>query len=249
MVGGNASNSPDLSVPRATVRRTPLTTERVLTAALEIVDTGGGDALSMRKLAQSLDREVMTLYRYAQNKAALLDGVVELVLSELEIDADADDWRQELRKLSHDFRQLALNHPHVVPLIVTRPLITPLGLRPPGTLRPVEDFLQLLVNVGFTPTDALEAYRLFFGFLHGHVLDELQEIVVNPAESEAVLRLGLHNLALSEFPQLRALAPELDGYDGASLLERGVDLMITGLHAHFRPNAGVTSTVSRTAAR
>lgn len=229
-----------LSVLEPTQPRLPLTTERILTVAVHIVDAGGADALSMRKLAQALDREVMTLYRYARNKAALLDGVVEMVLRELAIDPDAHDWRQELRKLSHDFRQLALDHPHVVPLIVTRPLVTPLGLRPPGTLRPVEDFLQLLVNAGFTPADALKAYRLFFGFLHGHVLDELQEIVVNPAESEAVLRLGLHNLALSQFPQLRALAPELAAYDGAALLEEGVDLMITGLHARFSPKPDAT---------
>lgn len=235
MAGGIKSDHEAIAPSRPSARRTPLTTERILSAAVEIVDADGADALSMRRLAQSLDREVMTLYRYARNKAALLDGVVELVLSELEIDPDADDWLLELRKLARDFRQLALDHPHVVPLIVTRPLITPLGLRPPGMLRPVENFLQLLVNVGFTPTDALEAHRLFFGFLHGHVLDELQEIVVNPAESEAVLRLGLHNLALRDFPQLRSLAPELDRYDGASLLERGVDMMISGLQFHFRP--------------
>jgi AcrR family transcriptional regulator len=248
-VAGNGSRPTGRSEPEPTPRRTPLTAEAILTAAVDIVDAGGADALSMRKLAQSLDREVMTLYRYARNKAALLDGVVELVLSELDIDPNAEDWRQELRELARDFRQLALDHPHVVPLMVTRPLVTPLGLRPPGTLRPVEDFLQLLVNVGFTPTDALEAYRLFFGFLHGHVLDELQEIVVNPAESEAVLRLGLHNLALNEFPQLRALAPELDGYDGAALLEQGVELMITGLQDRFRPKPDQPSATGPAAPR
>jgi AcrR family transcriptional regulator len=224
-----------------------LNTARVLMAAVEIVDAEGAGALSMRKLAQSLDREVMTLYRYARNKAALLDGVVEVVLSELHINPDAEDWREELRQLARDFRQLALDHPHVVPLMVTRPLVIPLGLRPPGTLRPVENFLQLLVNVGFTPTDALLSYRLYFGFLHGHVLDELQEIVVNPDESEAVLRLGLHNLPLREFPQLRALAGEFDRYDGAGQLAQGVDLMITGLQTHFRPAPATTRSPRRRA--
>ena len=245
-MAGNGSRRTGETDPESTSRRTPLTAEAILTAAVQIVDASGADALSMRKLAQALDREVMTLYRYARNKAALLDGVVGLVLSDLEIDPQAEDWRLALRKLARDFRQLALDHPHVVPLMVTRPLITPLGLRPAGTLRPVEDFLQLLVNVGFTPTDALESYRLFFGFLHGHVLDELQEIVVNPVESEAVLRLGLHNLALNEFPMLRALAPELDEYDGAELLEQGVELMITGLQDRFRPNKGHSSAASQT---
>lgn len=222
-------------VPHPNSRRAPLSTERVVNAALEIIDAEGADALSMRKLAQSLDREVMALYRYAKNKAALLDGVIELVLGEFTIDPNAEDWANELRQLSREFRRVALAHPHVVPLMVTRPLVVPMGLRPPGTLRPLEDFLQLLVNVGFTASDALHAYRLFFAFLHGHVLDELQQVIVDPAEHEAVLRLGLQNLPLSQFSQLRTLGPELERYDGAMDLEQGVDMMITGLQTHFRP--------------
>lgn len=215
--------------------RGPLTRRRVLVAALEIVDAEGADALSMRKLAQSLDREVMALYRHTKNKAAVLDGVVALVISEFQIDPNAADWVQALRELSRDFRRIALRHPHVVPLMVTRPLVIPLGLRPVDTLRPLEDFLQLLVNAGFRSSDALRAYRLLFAFLHGQVLDELQQVVVEPAEPEAVLRLGLHHLPLSRFPQLRTLGTELDRHDGATHLEQGVDMMITGLRTHFAP--------------
>jgi len=171
------------------------------------VDTEGLQALSMRHLAHSLNREAMTLYRYAANKTALLDGVVELVLRELHINAAAEDWRQELRTLAHDFRDLARAHPNVLPLVVTRPLATPLGLRPPGTLRPLEDFLQLLTRAGFTTTNALHAYRLFFGFLHGHVLAELQEHVTNPEDTEDLLRLGLHRLSPEKFPNYAPSAP------------------------------------------
>ena len=86
---------------------------------------------------------------------------------------------------------VALAHPHVVPLIVTRPLATPLGLRPAGTLRPLEDILALLTRAGFSGPDALHIYRALFGFLHGHVLDELQELIENPDETDDLLRLGL----------------------------------------------------------
>ncbi len=213
--------------------RTRLSLERMLDAALHIVDTEGVQALSMRHLAQALDREAMSLYRYATTKAALLDGVVELVLGELSIDPAADDWRQELRALARDFRHLALAHPNIVPLLVTRPLSIPLGLRPPGTLRPLEDFLELLTRAGFTPHHALRAYRLFFGFLHGHILDELQEIVDNPEETDDLLRLGLHRLPRTQFPHLRALASELASYDGAAYLDQGVEMMLTGLQTHF----------------
>lgn len=220
--------------------RVTLTTEQVLAAALRILDAEGTDALSMRRLAHSLDREAMTLYRYARNKAALLDGVVELALRQIHIDPDAADWREELRELARNFRLLCLAHPAVVPLLATRPEATPLGLRPSSTMRLLEDFLQLLARAGFTPPNALHAYRLYFGFLHGHALAERQERADKPDETEDLLRLTLHRLPPSEFPHLRGLSAELAGYDGTTQLDQGIQLMITGLEVHFRSGASPT---------
>ena len=208
---------------------TPLSRAVVLEAALEIVDRDGVAGLSMRRLAGALDRDPMTLYRYAANKAALLDGVAELVLEQLTVDTTDDDWQSQLRTVARTYRDLALAHPQVVPLLVTRPLATPLALRPLGTLRPLEAILELLTRAGFSTVDALHIYRSLFGFLHGHVLNELQELVDNPEETDDLLRLGLHRLPLKEFPLLRSLAPDLANYDGAAELERGLDILLTGL--------------------
>ena len=208
---------------------TPLSRAVVLETALEIVDRDGVAGLSMRRLAGALDRDPMTLYRYAANKAALLDGVAELVLEQLVVDTNDDDWQSQLRTVARTYRGLALAHPQVVPLLVTRPLATPLALRPLGTLRPLEAILELLTRAGFSTVDALHIYRSLFGFLHGHVLNELQELVDNPEETDDLLRLGLHRLPLQEFPLLRSLATDLANYDGAAELERGVDLLLSGL--------------------
>jgi AcrR family transcriptional regulator len=215
--------------------RPGMSTGRITAAALQIVDTEGSQALTMRRLGQALDRKVMTLHRYLPSKDALLDGVVARVLTDLAINPAAADWRQELRDLATSFRGLALAHPNAVPLLVTRPLASPLGQRPPATLRPLENFLELLIRAGFSPAGALHAYRLFFGFLHGHILDELQEIIDNPDEADDLLRLGLHRLPRREFPRIRAVAPELAGYDGAAHLQQGADMMITGLQSRFQP--------------
>lgn len=217
-----------------------LTRSLVLRTALEIVDRDGVAALSMRHLGHALDRDPMSLYRYAANKAALLDGVAELVLDQLHVETTDDDWAAQLRRVARSYRELALAHPNVVPLLVTRPLATPLALRPLGTLRPLEACLELLTRAGFTPVDALHIYRSFFGFLQGHVLDELQEVVDNPEETDAVLRLGLHRLPLKEFPVLRSLAPALAAYDGATQLERGLDILLTGLSS-ILPTTGTTT--------
>lgn len=213
----------------ARVRAVPLTLERILAAALEIVDRDGIDSLSMRRLGQALGRDPMSLYRYTPDKGAVLDGLVECVLGELPVCGTSEAWADELRRLAQAFRQMALTHPNMVPLLVTRPLSTPLALRPLGTVRPLEDFLELFIRAGFSGIAALHAYRLFFGFLYGHVLNEVQELVDNPDETDDLLRLGLHRLSIKEFPRLRALASELAGYDGALELEQGVDMIIAGL--------------------
>ena len=215
-----------------------ITRDLVLATALEIIDRDGADGLSMRRLARALDRDPMILYRHAPNKAALLDGVAETVLAQLKVDPADTDWAGQLRAVARDYRALALAHPHVVPLLVTRPLATPLALRPPGTLRPLEDVLALLTRAGFSGPDALHIYRALFGFLHGHVLNELQELVDNPDETDDLLRLGLHRLPIGEFPLLRSLASVLAVYDGAAELERGLDILLTGLASTLPPPDG-----------
>ena len=212
-----------------------ITRDVVLAAALELIDRDGADGLSMRRLARAVNRDPMVLYRHAPNKAALLDGVAEIVLAQLKVDPADPDWAGQLRAIARDYRRLALAHPRVVPLLVTRPLATPLGLRPPGTLRPLEGVLELLTRAGFSGPDALHIYRALFGFLHGHVLNELQELVEKPDETDDLLRLGLHRLPIGEFPLLRSLAPVLAAYDGAAELERGLDILLAGLATTLTP--------------
>jgi AcrR family transcriptional regulator len=217
-----------------------ITRDVVLATALELIDRDGVDRLSMRRLAGALGRDPMILYRYAPNKAALLDDVAETVLAQLRVERTDRDWAAQLRIVARDYRRLALAHPHVVPLLVTRPLATPLALRPKGTLRPLEDVLALLTGAGFSGSDALHIYRALFGFLHGHVLNELQELVENPEETDDLLRLGLQRLPIGEFPLLRSLAPVLASYDGAVELERGLDILLAGLTTTLNPPKKVT---------
>jgi AcrR family transcriptional regulator len=212
-------------------RDSPVTRAAVLSAALAIVDRDGVDGLSMRRLAEAVGRDPMVIYRHVPNKAAVLDGVAEVVFAELTVDAAASDWVAEMRRVAREFRRVSLAHPRVVPLLVTRPLATPLGQRPPAVVRPLEDMLALLTRAGYTEADALHIYRALFGFLYGHVLNELQEIVERPEETDDLLRLGLYRLPIGEFPLVRGLASVLAVYDGAVELERGLDILLAGLAA------------------
>jgi AcrR family transcriptional regulator len=222
----------------------PTTRDLILATALELIDRDGVEGLTMRRLGRALGRDPMTFYRYAPSKAALLDGVVELVLDQLTVEATDDDWARQLRTVARSYRELALRHPRLVPLMISLPLATPLGLRPLGTLRPLEALLELLTRAGFSDVDALHIYRSFTGFLHGHILNELQELVENPDETDQLLRLGLQRLPIRQFPLLRGLAPALAAYDGATELERGLDLLLNGLLTQLTPTT-LTATPGR----
>jgi AcrR family transcriptional regulator len=220
------------------VRRRPgLTRDQVLNAVMDIIDEGGVEELTMRRLAKALDRNPMAIYRHAMDKDALLDGVVELVIAAFVVkppDNDGEvDWEHALRDTAHTFRRAALAHPNVVPSLVTRSLSGPLALRPPGMLRPLEELLELFMNAGFDEHGALHAARLFTGFLYQHLLHELQERIDNPDETDDVLRLGLHRLPIAEFPRLRSLAGILATYDGAAELDEGLDIVIAGLRSQL----------------
>ncbi|TWF80673.1 TetR family transcriptional regulator [Pseudonocardia hierapolitana] len=225
------AGAPAAPARRRVRRRTGLSRADVLGAALALVDADGVEALSMRRLGAALSRDPMRLYRYASSKEDLLDGIVEFAMAELPVPATpADgDWEEALRRAAHAFRELALAHPHLVPLMATRPLATPLATRPLGMLRPLEALLDLLIRAGFDGGGALHAYRLYAGFLYGHVLNELQERAHGPDEGDDLLRLGLHRLPVPEFPRLRALAGELAAYDGERELDEGLDVILTGL--------------------
>ena len=106
-----------------------------------------------------------------------------------------------------------------------------------GTLRPLEQILALLIGAGFAADQALHIYRAYFGLLHGHVLNELQEVLVDRHATDALLRLGLDRLPAQDFPRIRSLADALlAGYDGAAELDRGMTILLEGLRAE-RPAA------------
>ena len=234
-------NDADQARPAAlpgTGRRPALTREQILTAAVAIIDADGVEALTMRRLGQALDRNPMAIYRHASDKDALLDGVVEHVAAELITPREPDsngngDWEAVLRRTAHTFRRVALAHPRALPLLLTRPLSGPLALRPLGTLQLLEELLELFSTAGFDQPGALHAARLFTGFLYGHVLHELQEQIHNPDETDDLLRLGLQQLPLTQFPRLRSLATALATYDGAAELDEGLAIVVAGLRSQL----------------
>src|ERR1700750_3043405 len=84
--------------PERTKRRTPLSRERVLRAAIALADEGGFESLTMRKLAKELGVEAMSLYNHVAKKDDLLDGMIDIVFGEIDPPTPGGDWKAELRK-------------------------------------------------------------------------------------------------------------------------------------------------------
>ncbi|MGY1803377.1 TetR/AcrR family transcriptional regulator C-terminal domain-containing protein [Blastococcus sp. SYSU D00922] len=106
-------------------RRTPLSTERVLSAAVALADEVGIDAVSMRRLAQDLGVVPMALYKHVANKDQLLDGMVDRVVGEFEPPAEGADWKDGVRQRVLSARRAVLRHPWARAAIESRTHRTP----------------------------------------------------------------------------------------------------------------------------
>jgi AcrR family transcriptional regulator len=105
----------------ATARpRAPLSKERVLAAAVALADEGGVDALSMRKLAQALGVVPMALYKHVANKDELLDGMIDVVVGEIDPPAGGADWKTAIRRRVLSARRMLLRHPWASEVIESR---------------------------------------------------------------------------------------------------------------------------------
>lgn len=226
-----------------------LSRERVLATALELVDREGLSALSMRRLGAELGVEAMALYRYAEGKDALLDGLVEAMHLELHarLDADrpdaddtgaagtkaaeaagtdADDWRAGLHRFARTLYDVCLDHPHAVPLLTTRLLAVPMARRPLPVLRSHERVLALLEKAGLEESTTAAAFEAVLGWLLGYVSVELRPMIDNPDEPDPAFRLGLHRLPSQELPTLRRLAPAVAERGGPEGLATGLDALL-----------------------
>src|SRR5579859_6257771 len=114
--------------PTGPERRTQLTRERVMAAAIELADRDGIESISMRKLAQELGVEAMSLYTHVRNKEDLLDGIVDAVIGMIPVDGDAVDWSSSLRRMALGARGVMLRHPWAPRVIETRTAPGPAGI-------------------------------------------------------------------------------------------------------------------------
>lgn len=140
----------------------------MLKAALDYVDAHGLEALSIRKLAAELGVQGMSLYTHVDGKDALLDGLVEAMIAELELPSPATtDWRRALREFAAAERDMIHRHPSAAPLLNSR------HIQPARRLEVIDAYLQVLTRAGFSEERALEVLRVVQVYAEGHALSEV----------------------------------------------------------------------------
>jgi AcrR family transcriptional regulator len=208
-------------------RRDPLTRERIVEAALGLMDAEGLEAVSMRRVGRELGVEAMSLYNHVRDKEDILSGVIEAVMAEFEFPDERDaSWVERGRGAARAWRRLLKAHPNVITLMSEQ--------RKPMTslraLRPMEHAIETLRSSGLSDEEAVKAFRAFGGYIQGFVLAEVanmfggDEVEVPPEDVSAMLPLG-------ELPNLEASLPYLFRCDFDEAFEYGLDLMIRGIEA------------------
>jgi AcrR family transcriptional regulator len=206
--------------------RTPLTRERVLRTAIDLADTGGVEALSMRKLGQALGVEAMSLYNHVANKDDLLDGMVDIVFGEIGLPPGGADWKTAMRQRAISAREVLSRHPWAIGLMESRS--TP----GPATLRHHDAVLGSLRKAGFSIQAAAHAYSVLDSYIYGFTLNE-QSLPFDTSEEVAETgRRYLREFLANQYPYLAEFIIEhamKPGYSYGNEFAFGLDLILDGL--------------------
>lgn len=212
--------------------RAPLSRERVLRGAVAVADAAGIAALTIRSLASELGVRPMSVYHYVASKDEILDGIVDLVFSEIDLPG-AGDWQSQMRRRASSTRQALRRHPWAIGLMESR------ANPGPATLRHHDATLAALRGAGFSVAMTAHAYALLDSYVYGFALQEAS-LPFNPqtvaGATEVIMR---HHVG--EYPHLAEMATEhilRPGYDFGSEFEIGLSVILDALTRSIPGNGG-----------
>jgi AcrR family transcriptional regulator len=211
--------------------REPLTRDRVIAAALHVMDEEGLEAVSMRRIAREVGVEAMSLYHHVKDKEDLLDGICERVMAEFEFPDPGSDWAENCRRGARAWRRLLQDHPAVMRLFAEQRG----PVRSVDSMRPTEFALEILRSSGLSDRDTAQAFHAFGGYIQGFVMMELGSIAGGSDEELVKMHAELAAAMPDEFPTLQAVSRYFAECDPDEQFEFGLDLLIRGLEAKVRP--------------
>jgi TetR/AcrR family tetracycline transcriptional repressor len=215
--------------PRA--RRRPLDRERIVRAALALLDEVGLDELTMRRLAGRLDVKAASLYRHVRDKNELLVLLADEISGEIPLVRPTGAWRQQLNEVAWNVRRALLSHRDAARLLAITP---PFG---PRRLRHIEATLRILRTAGLSARDAARAAYHCNNFVTEFVADEARFTAFasgsgsSPRGILAEARRQFRSLPSREYPTIVELADALTEYNPGGLFQFGIDMLLRGIEA------------------
>jgi len=208
----------------------------MLHAAVALADESGSESLSMRKLGEAVGVEAMSLYHHVANKDDLLDGMINVVFSEIELPSDCEDWKGAMRQRALSARRVLARHGWAIRFMETR--------TSPGaaTLRHHDAVLGCLRNAGFSIALAAHAFSLLDSYIYGFALQERNLPFDTPQQTTELAQEILARFPVNEYPHLAELTTEhvrQPGYDYGNEFAFGLDLILEALERASSSAAGV----------
>ena len=227
-------------VARNPVPAPRLTKQAVLVEAIALLDEEGDEALTMRRLADRLGVVPMALYRHVANKDELIDGVLDLAVSEVQLPSSRLGWRSGLRELGHSVRRTMLAHPGLVAPLVTRPSLGSSGLA-------IGEYgLAVMLDAGFSVEHADRGPKAVLTYTIGFVALEVprrrQGFSADGADAPG-LDFPVEQLDPERFPHTIAVRPRAAEFVSDAQFDYGLERVLDGLAA-VQPTAKQTGTTS-----
>lgn len=218
---------------RKPVKPQKLTTELVVSRAMEVADAEGLPALTIRRLSVALGVTPMAVYRHVRDKSHLLDLMADRLLADLDrgtrppAGSDAEPWEERLRRLLNSYQTVLAAHP-ATPHLVTRPFVSTAGLRVS------ESLLDIFQSAGFSPDEAVELLQAIIPLVLGPALHRSGWGQSSPDMTLDTARMeeSMTGVTADEYPNVAALADRmLDWPDSAALDRMTVDILVAGVAA------------------
>jgi AcrR family transcriptional regulator len=203
----------------------PLSRERILGAALRIVDEGGAEALRMRGLAGALGVDPMAIYRHLPGKAAIMAGLAELVFAEMPAPPELGHWRERVRAVALAYIERAIAHPNLVLHMIVDPEVAA-GVG----LVVGEALFAALSEAGLAPAQVVRAADLIVDYLNGYALAARSGRLGQPGEREAI-RAQLVTLPDERYPTLRRVFAAVRDDQVAADVAIGLEIILAGIEA------------------
>jgi AcrR family transcriptional regulator len=211
---------------RRTVRL-PLSRDRIVRTALQVMDEDGFEAVTMRRIGRELGVEAMSLYNHVRDKEDLLQGVIEAVLSEFRFEPTSDDWLTQAKAAAGEWRRLLRSHPNVIHVMLENkhPLMSA------EAIRPMEIAFDLLHRAGLSDRDTVSAFQAIGAFIFGHVMMEVGNVAPGPSELGDRSPDELRRTLGPAFPHVAELLPLFLECDRDATFELGLEALLMGVRS------------------